>query len=159
MSSIIQSYFFLFFYTITHIRTLTIMDAFFRYLVKNLPLIILLAPLTSLAEDEYALMMEAEAKSSQLDKGVKSVIDNKQRKQQIGIVDKKWRGDCDYAGDVLLSGIPRDEFSSYLKQCSFSLFVFYRKLDAGSQSLVFDEYRKVSPVKFSSLKESIVKYL
>ena len=135
------------------------MDVFNKYLVLILSITSLLFSFHALAEDDYMTMLETEAKSSQLDMGEKGEVDVKQRKQQIMVVDKKWQGECDYAEDVLLSAIPREEFSSYLKQCSLSLFVFYRKLDVNSQTLVYEEYRQVSPVGFSSLKKTIVNYL
>jgi len=136
------------------------MEVFNKSLVLTLFITtLLLSSFHALAEDDYLQMLEAEADDVQLDQGGMRANDNKQREQQLSIVEKKWRGECAYDKDVLQLHVPRDEFSSYLKQCSLSLFVYYRKLDASSQTLVYEEYRNVTPIKFTSLKKSIVKYL
>ena len=135
------------------------MDVFNNYLVIILSITISLFSLSVSAEDDYLLMLEAEAGSSRLDQGGKRVIDDEKRRKQLDFVEKKWQGECDYDEDVLQSSLPREEFSSYLKQCSLSLFVFYRRLDINSQVLVYEEYENASPIKFTSLKETIINYL
>ncbi|VAW55432.1 hypothetical protein MNBD_GAMMA05-2467 [hydrothermal vent metagenome] len=135
------------------------MDVFNKLLVKTLFVVTLSFSLNAVAADDYLLMLEAEAKSVQLDQAGSGNANPKQREQQSNVVETDWHGECDYAKEVLQQNLHREEFSSYLKQCSLSLFVFYRRLDVGSQAAVFDTYKNASPIKFSSLKKTIVNYL
>ncbi len=135
------------------------MDVFNKYLIKMLFVATLSFSLNAVATDDYLLMLEAEAENLQLDQAGSSGVDTKQRKQQLKAMETDWYGECDYAKEVLQKNLLREEFSSYLKQCSLSLFVFYRRLDAGSQMAVYDTYKKASPIKFSSLKKTIINYL
>jgi len=135
------------------------MDVFNKYLIIILSAVTLFFSTYAFAEEDYLLMLEAETENLRLDQGGQRGSENKRRKQQLVVTEKKWQGECSFAEDVLLLDIPRDEFSSYLKQCSLSLFVYYRRLDTGSQTLVFEKYQNASPVKISSLKKTIVNYL
>jgi len=135
------------------------MDVFNKSLVIILFAVTLFFSTYTFAEDDYLLMLEAEAENLRLDQGGQHGSENKRRNQQFVVAEKKWQGECDFAENVLLLGVPHEEFSSYLKQCSLSLFVYYRRLDTGSQALVFEKYKNASPIKFSSLKKTIVNYL
>jgi hypothetical protein len=135
------------------------MDVFNRYLVVTLSAATLFFSTCTFAEDDYLLMLEAETENLRLDQGGQRGSENKRRKQQLIVNEKKWLGECSFTEDVLILDVPREAFSSYLKQCSLSLFVYYRRLDAGSQTLVFEKYQNASPVRFSSLKKTIVNYL
>ena len=135
------------------------MDGFNKSLVIILSTVTLFFSTYVFAEDDYLLMLEAEAENLRLDQGGKHGSENKRRKQQLVVAEKKWQGECDFAEDVLQLDVSREAFSSYLKQCSLSLFVYYRRLDMSSQALVFETYKDASPIKFSSLKKTIVNYL
>ena len=135
------------------------MDVFNKLLVKALFAATLSFSINAVATDDYLLMLEAEAEDLELDQAGSGNVDARQRKQQLHVMETDWYGECDYAKEVLQQNLPREEFSSYLKQCSLSLFVFYRRLDVGSQTAVYGVYKKASPIKFSSLKKTIVNYL
>ncbi len=77
------------------------MDVFNKTLLLTLSITTLLFSVNAYAENDYMLMLEAEADGTRLDQGANREIDAKQLAQQGAIVDKKWQGNCAYDKDCI----------------------------------------------------------
>jgi hypothetical protein len=114
---------------------------------------------SAIAADDYMSLLEAEAEGSELDHGGQLEAGGTKYKDPAGLVERKWQGECDYAADVLPTDLVHEEFASYMKKCTLSIFVYYRKLDADSKNLVYEKYKKTIPIKLSSLRKAVLSYL
>lgn len=110
------------------------------------------------ADDDYLKMLEAEAEGSHID-------DSSQSKKNAAVVStaaiadrKEWIGECDYISDAMPDDLAREEFASYMKQCSLGTYVFYRRLEPNLKNAVYKTYTAMSPATLTVLKKEILKY-
>ncbi len=112
-------------------------------------------------KDYYLSLLEAEAETSRLDSGKSTNEVHKQtnvkRHSSESVNNKFWLGECGAVGKVLPSNIQREEFSSYLEQCSMTTFSLYRKLESDLQFSIYAGYSKASSVTVRVLRKEILK--
>jgi len=108
-------------------------------------------------DDEYLSLLEAEAENTSLDSGKSIEKIRTNRKLPINVKNKEWLGQCGSIGSVLPSNIQREEFFSYLEQCSMTTFSLYRRLDNSVQHSVYKKYAETSSIKVSTLRKEILK--
>lgn len=135
------------------------MAFFSRSITGFLYIVVFLSAFSAQAnEDEYLKMLEQEASDLHLDQSGQRETDGAAHSASMDMVKKKWDGECDYDSDVLLAGVDQTEFSSYLKQCYLGTYAYFRRLDVNLQHVVYDSYKKHTPIKQSALKKEIVNY-
>ena len=105
-----------------------------------------------IANDDYLSLLEAEAENTSLDSGKSIKKSRTNQKPPINVKNKEWLGECG-----LPENIQREEFSSYLEQCSMTTFSLYRRLDNSVQHSVYKKYAETSSVKVSTLRKEILK--
>jgi len=135
------------------------MAFFSRSITGFLYIVVFLSAFNAQAsDDEYLKLLEQEASDLHLDQSSQRETDGTAHRTAADMVKKKWTGECDFSSDVLLADVDQAEFASYLKQCYLGTYAYFRRLDAGLQHVVYNSYRKNTPIKQSALKKEIVNY-